>query len=292
MKWLSLCALVFGFAVTTAQAQLQVELRFKRLEYIAYEPINVTLVITNLAGRDVELHDDNGQHWFNFEVTAAEGRLLPPTSTDAPEPPLNVPAGDTVTRKINLTPIYPVQDFGTYHVRANVYFADLNKFFYSERRVFEVTTGKTIWQKTVGAPENSSGAGGLRTLSLLTNRFPNYTAIYVRAEDKSTGVVFNSYSLGHVITFDEPQIELDRANELHVLHCAAPRIWTYSHIGLNGELLQRVTYAETKTRPRFRRSVEGAVIVTGGMIDAPVAASAKNPAPKLSTRPTNAPRDQ
>jgi hypothetical protein len=87
-----------------------------------------------------------------------------------------------------------------------------------------------------------------------------------------------------VLAFDEPQAELDLANRLHVLHCAAPRTWSYSQIGPNGELVRHSTFLETKTRPRLRRTAEGAVAIRGGMLDAPVQAK-QNPAAKLSARP-------
>ena len=154
--------------------------------------------------------------------------------------------------------------------------------------MFQVGDARPIWQRTVGVPDGAAGAGGLRTYSLLANRFPDHTKLYVRVEDKSTGAVYSTYSLGRVIAFDEPQAELDRANRLHVLHCAAPRTWAYSRIGLNGELLAHSTFMETKTRPRLRRASDGAVAVRGGMLDAPVQ-SARNPASKLSARPPSVP---
>src|SRR5437660_12820706 len=116
MKFLIHLAALF-FLAATAHAQIQVELKFRRLQYIAHEPIIASIAITNLAGRDVELHDDSGQHWFGFEVTADEGRLLAPLKSDAAEPVLHVEPGKTITRKINLTPAFPVHDFGTYRVR-------------------------------------------------------------------------------------------------------------------------------------------------------------------------------
>src|SRR5207248_8530779 len=125
---------------------------------------------------------------------------------------LHIPAGETVTRKIDLTPLYPVQDFGSYHVRANLYFADLNKFFYSSTKVFQVTDARAVWQRTVGIPEGLPGAGETRTYSLLSNRFPDHTSLYIRVEDKNAGLVYSTYSLGRVIAFDEPQAELDRMN--------------------------------------------------------------------------------
>jgi hypothetical protein len=290
MKFLPPLAL-FSFLAATVQAQIQVELKFKRLQYVAHEPVMATVKITNLAGRDIDLQDGNGQRWFGFEINASEGRLLAPLRRDASEPGLHVEAGKTVTRKINLTPVFPVHDFGSYHVRANVYFADLNKFFYSQTKVFQVADARSIWQKTVGIPQGMPGAGEARTYSLLSNRFPAHTALYVRVENKNSGVVYTTYSLGRVIAYDEPQAELDRANQLHVLHCAAPRTWAYSHIGLNGELLAHSTFMETKTRPRLRHAADGVIAVSGGRLELPITQTARGPATKLSARPASLPTE-
>src|SRR5436190_1854295 len=195
---LRLSLVIVLLAVATARAQIQVELSFKRLQYIAHEPIFATVRIANNSGRDIDLHDDSGQHWFGFEVNAGEERLLAPLSQAAAEPSLHIEAGKTVTRKVNLTSLYPVHDFGAYHVRAN---------------------------------------------------------------------------------------------QLHVLHCAAPRNWAYSHVGLNGELLAHSTFLETKTRPRLRHTSDGSIAVNGGMLDVSSADSKRGPAPKLSDRPPANPAD-
>ena len=269
----------------TARAQIQIELSFKRIQYIAHEPILATVKIANHSGRDIDLHDDSGQHWFGFEINAGEGRLLAPLAQDPGEPPLHIESGQTVTRKINLTSRYPVHDFGAYHVRANVFFPDLNKFFYSATKVVQVTDARPIWQKTVGVPDGQPGAGEVRTFSLLSNRFVDHTSLYVRVENRDTGAVYTTYSLGRIIASEDPQAEIDRANQLHVLHCAAPRTWAYSHVGLNGELLAHSTFLETKSRPRLRHANDGLIAVSGGMLESPVAESKRSQAPKLSERP-------
>ncbi|HEY5037155.1 MAG TPA: hypothetical protein VII74_08510, partial [Chthoniobacterales bacterium] len=197
MNRLLLCAALFLVAIS-ARAQVQVALKFQRLQYIAHEPVMATVTITNLAGRDIELHDQDDQHWYGFEVTGDGDRLLGPL-VQMPEEPLKIAAGTSVVRKINLTDRFPVGDLGVYHVRANVFFADLNKFFYSHGKVFEVTTARPVWQQTVGTPDD-----GARTYSLMTNRFPDHTSLYVRVEDKTNGLVYATYSLGRVIAFDEP----------------------------------------------------------------------------------------
>src|SRR5262249_48204191 len=108
---------------------------------------------------------------------------------------------------------------------------------------------------------------------------------------KDTGVVYATYSLGREIDLEEPQTEIDRANQLHVLHCSAPRAWAYSRIGLNGELLAHSSFMETKTRPRLTPAANGEVAVRGGMIEAPAAQSSRSTVPKLSARPPELPKD-
>src|SRR5947199_5341003 len=122
------CLLIFA---AKAEAQIQVDLKFKRLQYIAYESVVATLSITNLAGRDIDLHNADGQSWLGFEITGNEGQPIAPITAESGQAALKVEAGQRVTHQINLTPLYPVHDFGSYHVRTNVYFADLGKFFYS-----------------------------------------------------------------------------------------------------------------------------------------------------------------
>src|SRR5439155_13012223 len=102
-----------------AHGQIQVELKFKRLQYIAYEPVVATLGVTNLAGRDVDLHDAEGQPWFGLEITGSEGQPIAPVTADNKQAPLKIEAGKKVTQRINLTPLYPVHDLGVYHVRAH-----------------------------------------------------------------------------------------------------------------------------------------------------------------------------
>jgi len=282
--------LLLFVSAAAAEAQVQVDLKFKRLQYIAHEPVVATVAITNLAGRDIELRDADGQSWLGFEITGSEEQPIGPLNAANREPPLRIQAGQRVTRQIDLTPLYPVHEYGAYHVRTNIYFADLGKFFYSGTRVFEVTDARPIWQQTVGVPGGTGASGEVRTYSLMTNRFPDHTSLYVRVQDKDTGVVYATYSLGRTIAFEQPQAEIDRANQLHVLHCAAPRAWSYARVGLDGKLLEHTSFMETKSRPHLVHSGGGEVAVRGGMVEGRAQGSGSK-APKLSARPPGEPTE-
>ena len=217
-----LATYVFLFA-TAAKGQIQVDLKFQRLQYIAYKPVVATVTLTNLAGRDIELHDANGQSWLGFEITGSEDQPITLLSTENAQPALKIEGGQRVTQQVDLGSLFPVHDFGAY-------------------------------------------------------------------QDKDTGIVYATYSLGRSIVFEQPQTEIDRANQLHVLHCAAPRAWSYSRIGLNGELLTHSSFLEAKTRPRPVHSANGEVAVRGGVADT-TAQSSRTKAPKLSARPPGLPKD-
>ncbi len=267
--------------VASGQAQIQVDLKLARLQYIPHEPVVAKLVITNLAGREIDLRNHRGQPWVGFEVTERGGQNIAAAARDRNAPNLKISAGGTVTQKINLTPLFSFRDFGTYRVCAHIYFADLDKFFYSPAKIFHVMEARPVWQRTVGGP----GADATRTYSLLSNRSADHTTLYVRVESKDRGVVYATYPLGQVIAFDEPQAELDRDNRLHILHCVSPGSWAYSQVGLNGELLARTAFMESKTRPRLRHAADGTVLVMGGTVVAPAAKSANRARPNLSARP-------
>src|ERR1051325_12227432 len=90
--------LALFFFAGSAFAQIQVELKLPRRQYIAYEPVVANLTITNLAGRDVDLHDSNGQAWFGFELNGNENQSIAPLSKASSES-LNIEIGRASCRE-------------------------------------------------------------------------------------------------------------------------------------------------------------------------------------------------
>lgn len=276
--WLS--ALLPG----TLQAQLQVDLEIKRNLFIRYEPILATVSITNFSGQTVFLEDSNGLPWFGFNIQMKDGRPIPPRSPDYGKDPVVLEAGTTLRRQVNLTPLYGLDDYGTYNIQATV--RDGTGRYYSSRpQRIEMTEGRVVWQQVVGHPDD----GTTRQLFLLTHRLPASTALYLRIMDSERGKVFATHRLGTFLTYDEPQVLLDRNNQVHVLHLRAPKSYIYSHIGLNGEILDRKAFTQAKTKPLLERTPEGRVMVVGGAIFDPTVAESEPTPPALSERPVPLP---
>lgn len=277
------------FLLSTARAQITVDLSIRRTIFVAYEPLLATVRITNLSGNRLLLADVEGRKWFGFQIETLDGRPIPPTDPNYEVDPIQIGTGESITRTVNLTQLYPLSDFGSYRIRAVVYSTELSGFFSSPPLTVEVTEGRVIWQQTVGVPSTPGIAPGTRTVSLLTHRLSEKTDLYLRIEDKTSGLVYCTHRLGDLISYGKPDIQLDSSNTIHVLQNNIPREFIYSKVGLDGKILERLSYSAPKTRPQLIKGPDGSVAVIGAV---PFDARA-TPTPaaitKLSDRPAPLP---
>ena len=282
--------------VRNSHAQLQIDLTLNRHAYILYEPIVATVSVTNYAGREVVLEDTPGKPWLNMEVSSVDGGMISPYDSDFQTRSITVPMGQTVKYQIDLSPQFPIRNIGAYRIRADLYFAEADHYFYSNYITFDLTSGKTIWRQTVGVPGDR---GDLREVSLLTHQLSDRLLLYVRVRAANGDTVYVTRPLGRlVITGREPEEMLDRDNTLHVLHEAVPGAYLYTVVNVDGErLMQRAYNRVGPSRPTLVRRPDGTVEVRGGEIQVAPAATAEGgsaapPArqPKLSDRPAGLPQ--
>ena len=276
-------------AALTASAQVQVDISMKRTLYIVYEPILVTVTITNLSGNELTLADSGHNKWFGLQLETLDGRPIPPSNGDYSNQPVELGPQQKISRTVNLTPIFPVSEFGGYRLKASVFLQQTNRFLTSPALNFEVTDGHVLWQKAVGVPDGSPGAGTTRTITLLSHRLSQSTQLYVRIEDKQAGIVYCTHQLGKFLTFGNPSILLDTQNRVHILQNAAPKAYVYSKIGLNGEVMERKSYNEFSSRPELRRGSDGSVVVVGGQAYDSNAPLPEESLPSMSDRPVPLP---
>lgn len=298
LRLVVLALALFGF-IHCGSAQLQVDIKLKRTLYVSYEPILITVSMTNLSGNPLPLSDANDNHWFGFQVETLDGRPIAPRSLNYTNESLVLEAGQKLSRTVNLAPLFPIGEFGGYRIRAAIYAATLKRFFNSPALNIEITDGRPVFQKIVGVPDGMPGAGETREITAMTHRLPNSTQLYLRIENKKGGTVFCTHRLGRLVSYGTPEIILDQKNQVHILQNAAPKSFLYSHIGLNGEVLQRKTYSQIVKRPILREGPDGKIQVIGAQEIDPAAAAAKPAVPSLSDRPvalpdsaTDAPADE
>lgn len=274
----------FGL-LTEARGQVQVHISFHRTLYMIYEPIICTVSIRNLTGADLVLSDTPEHKWFGFQVETGDGRPLPPLDASYSNEPFQVAAGQTVRRSVNLTPLYPLSEFGAYRVRAAVYVPQFERYFASPTLNIELTDGRVLWEQTVGVPASSGVAGKTRKYSLLTHRLPASTMLYLRVEDKDRGVIYCTTQLGRFLSFGAPSVMLDAANQIHIIHNLAPKEFLYSHFNLDGKVQKQQAYQDWGSRPALAPTADGGVGVVGGTPYDPKATPPERQLPGLSERP-------
>ena len=250
-------------AAEEAAAQVRVDIAFKRKLYVMYEPLIATVTINNLSGRPLLLQDSDHHRWFGFNIESADGRLIPPIIADYALASAAVGPGEKLTRSVNLTPLFPLHEFGLYRVKATVYVAAFGRYFSSPPLAVEITDGRPIWQEVVGVP-GTDGEPDLRTITLLSHKLSRSTRLYVRIENRERGRVYATHQLGQFLTFGRPEVLLDVDNQIHILQNTMPKQFLYTHLGLSGEVLAQQAFSEAGSRPRLVKEAGGTVKVSGG----------------------------
>ena len=209
------------------------------------------------------LENSDHHHWFGFNIESADGRIIPPINADYALAAAAVGPGEKLTRSVNLTPLFPLHEFGLYRVKASVYVAAFARYFSSPPLAVEITDGRPIWQEVVGMPGNG-GEPDLRTITLLSHKLSRSTRLYVRIENREHGRVYATHQLGQFLTFGRPEVLLDVDNQIHILQNTLPKQFLYTHLGLSGEILAQQAFNDAGSRPRLVKEAGGTVKVAGG----------------------------
>ncbi|MEO6786840.1 MAG: hypothetical protein ABI318_11965 [Chthoniobacteraceae bacterium] len=286
MNRLALSILLAGL-LSSAHAQLDVTMELKRNIFMRGEPIEATVNIRNLAGKDVILRDTDGNQWFSFEIMKGSDTPIGPRGNYRNEPQV-ILNGASIRRSVDLLRLYPVNEYGTYTVRAAIYFQETGKFISSAPFRLDISEGRKLWTQTVGVPGNKEGAGEYRVMSLLAFQQPKEMTLYARIEDQASGASYGTYPLGRMVSAT-PGHEFDQDNTLYVFHMVGPGLFALSKIGCNGEWLGQTMWHSEKGRAAVRKKSDGRMVIVGATraVDKPVAGPE---VPRLSDRPVALPK--
>ena len=278
-------------AVVPARAQIAISLSIKERLHIRHEAILATVAVTNNTGRDITLEDTRQSQWFGFQISVTGDRFIAPRDLHYRLEPLPMRAGETLKRTVNLNDLYPLGEYGTYAIRANIYFAGMDRYFSSKPTHVEITDGRVIWRRSAGVPEGAKDAGQTHVFTLLTHQRGEQNLLYIRVENPDEGSVYCTNPLGRVIDGVVPDMQLDSRNNLYVLHLVGLRRFALSRISIRGEFLGQTYYTVPKSRPYLRKQPDGSLQLVGGQREEIAQNPTKLPPPaKLSDRPPGLPK--
>jgi hypothetical protein len=278
--------LLLGFS---AQAQYLMSLKLDKLTYLAQEPILATVTITNRSGADAILGGKEKQRWLSFEVTAPGSKSLPPLAATSDQP-MVFPAGQSFTKQFYLTETHAFSEEGTYSVKAVAYHGGSGQYYESNRSLLTIAEVKPLLAPiTFGVPQGYPEAGRTRDYSLLSFRDTDRSYLYVRLTDSQSKTKLVTHKLGTFSLQADPQVTLDRTNNLHVMFLSAPSIYAYFIIQPDGKAKHKELVKQTDTsRPKLYLTAENDVVMRGGLSYDPEEVRARAEAMKprsISQRP-------
>ncbi len=264
-----ICAIVITIAaLPQAKAQVIVRLELSKSSYIINEPVKAIIYITNHAGRELTLSNENGRPWLDFNISS-RGRPVYPARRINYGAAI-IPAGQTVARSVSLNVSYALEKMGSYTCQAYIKMpGSSTDGFASNRAHFTVTKGRVEWSQRIGVPD---APDEIREYELLTFTGNRAMELFAHVTSTNRGQEIATIPLGKIISFRKPTGTLDAANNLHALYQVKPDLFGHSCITPSG-VLKFTTFHKRGASgdPRLMIFADGEVRIAGGVLFDPVA---------------------
>jgi hypothetical protein len=255
--------IVCGLIGTQVQGQIALQLSMEREHFLVYEDIPLIVTVHNLSNRPVKLvnHED-GRSWLEVQVFRGEADLIKVIRPVTIDDELVVPPRQSLSRLINLTPLYDLRSRGLFRVQAMIQAGDITAA--SPVLEFSLMNGREIARQLVGVSGATTAEDGMRVYSLQVRQTADHGFLYVCVRDDDKGMVYAMLPMGLYIPLEPPMTMVDRDTNLHVMLRSGPRQMGYAKIDAYGRILDRAIYSDDGSSPGLVRAQEGSVRVQGG----------------------------
>jgi hypothetical protein len=267
---------------TSGLAQFDIQVRMERESYLLYESMPVSVSVRNYSGRPLTL-DTGEETWLKFLIADEAGSVVKPVKDFRMNEPFVVGPGQTLTRIIDVLPLYELRQRGTYRLQARISQAGVVRL--SSPVTFTVMQGREIWHELAGLPTGPEGRDEYRLYTLLARRTQDTETLYISVQDQEKQVVYGVLPLGAIIPAGEPQALIDKAGRVHILFHTQPRSFGYVCVDGQAQLVDRAVYSDVGSQPQLLADADRNVRVIGGeqtfpRQNRPVAPEPPAPAPK------------
>jgi len=168
--------------------------------------------------------------------------------------------------RADIAPHFHMVRPGHYTVIATVRIKDWDQQITSKAKGLDVITGAKLWEKEFGVPRAADTTNALPEVRKYTLQEANYLRsqlrLYFQLTD-NTGRLNKVVPIGPLLSFGQPDAQVDRLSQLHVLYQNGPRSFSYTVFTPDGDLIVRQTFDLT-TRPKLKADEEGNFSVVGG----------------------------
>jgi hypothetical protein len=265
----SLC-FIFGFvwlAVFSVSAQVSVSVTLDQDQFLPSEAVQVAVHVTNRSGQTLHLGADS--NWLTFSVESADGFIVLKNADPPVQGEFDLGSSEVATKHVDLEPYFALARSSHYSIVATVRIKEWDTEISSPPKDFDVIDGARLWSQVFGVPLPAGVTNRAPEIRKYTLEEANYLRsqlqLYVQVSDESEAYVLRVRPLCRMVSFGQPEAQVDHLSNLHVLSQSGGSVFTYSVINPNGDVLQQEIYDYVNTHPRLNVDENGDIVVLGGV---------------------------
>lgn len=243
---------------------MTVELLTDQNEFLPGEAMPVTARITNRSGQTLVLGRGNG--WLKFSIEGRDGYVVYQNGEVPVDGEFTLQSSERANVRVNLGPYFRIPKAGHYNITATVTIPEWGKQISSNPKGFDIISGAKLWEQDFGVPKAPGDTNTVPEMRHYVLQEANYLrsrlVLYAQVTD-DIGKISKVVPIGPMLSFGQPEAQVDKVSNLHILYQNGPRTFNYTVINPDGELVKRQTYDYT-TRPQLSPDKDGNLMVVGG----------------------------
>jgi hypothetical protein len=254
-------------AAFSVPAQVSVEVVMDQEQYLPHEKLPVAVRITNLSGRTLHLGAD--ADWLTFGVESSDDFVVVKNGEVPVTGAFDLESSQVATKRVDLQPYFGLTRPGHYRVTATLRIKDWNAETVSPAKNFDVISGVELWSQDFGVPAPAGMTNGAPEVRKYILQEANYLRsqlrLYVLVSDATESHIFKVTQIGKMVSFGQPETQLDGSSNLHILWQSGAASFVYVVINPDGGLVRQDIYDYVSARPRLNVNPDGSVGVGGGV---------------------------
>jgi hypothetical protein len=267
MKTLLLVLAVLGWLVLNAPAQVTIEVTQDQDQFLLGEALPVAVKITNLSGQKVHLGEE--PNWLTFNIESMDGFEVFKSAEVPVVGAFDLESSQMGIKRVDLAPYFSLTRSGRYKIVATLRIKDWSMEAPSAPKFFDVINGVTMWSQDFGVPMEGIPAGQppeMRRYSLIKANYERtQLRLYAQVSNPADAQMFKVKEIGSLLSFSNPEAQVDRYGMLHVLFQSGASLFSYTVIQPDGTFIKQEFFDYVSTRPRLGVDDSGDIVVTGGV---------------------------
>jgi hypothetical protein len=251
----------------TASAQVSVEVVMDQEQFLPSEAVPVAVKITNRSGQPLHLGAE--ANWLTFSVESKDGFVVIKNAEVPVAGEFDLGSSEVATKRVDLAPYFGLSRTGRYRVIATVRIKEWSVELASPGKYFDVINGAQLWTQTFGVPVPAGGtnrAPEVRRYTLVqANYLRTQLRLYVQLSDESFSRNYKVVSVGKMVSFSQPETQLDKFSNLHILWQNGASAFTYAVVSPEGGIMRQEIYDYVSARPRLGVADDGGIVVINGV---------------------------